>query len=145
MPSGSIPKSNPLVGRLCQWRSCEKYRHPGWPLRSTRRLTARPITHFVAEDRILGVVEAKKLTVGPDGVLPQAERYSKGIEQTPRFQGEFGVPFLYSTNGERIMFHDVRSPLNRSREVRGFRTADALKEALGRTLSRNSQSWARSR
>jgi hypothetical protein len=32
---------------------------------------------------ILGVVEAKKLTLGPQGVLPQAERYSKGIKTNP--------------------------------------------------------------
>ena len=58
--------------------------------------------------RIQAVVEAKKLTVGPQGVLTQAERYSRGIQQQPRWQGEYGVPFLYSTNGEQIRFHDVR-------------------------------------
>ncbi len=31
-------------------------------------------------------------------------------------------PFLYSTNGEVIWFHDVRHPLNRSRRVAGFHT-----------------------
>src|SRR6476646_8353796 len=50
--------------------------------------------------RVQAVVEAKKVTLGPQGVLTQAERYSKGIAQVPRYQGEFGVPFLYSTNGE---------------------------------------------
>ena len=60
-------------------------------------------------DRILGVAEAKKLTIGPDGVLPQAERYSKGVEQTPRYQGEFGVPFLYSK--KRRAGHVPRRPL----------------------------------
>jgi type I restriction enzyme, R subunit len=30
-------------------------------------------------ERIQAVVEAKKLTVGPQGVLTQAERYSKGV------------------------------------------------------------------
>src|SRR5215469_2870090 len=29
-------------------------------------------------DKILGIVEAKKLTLGPQNVLTQAERYSKG-------------------------------------------------------------------
>ena len=94
-----------------------------------------PADYALAEGgRILGVVEAKKLTVGPDGVLTQAERYSRGIDQTPRYQGEFGVPFLYSTNGKRVMFHDVRNPLNRSREVSGFHTPGALGEMLGRDL-----------
>ena len=71
-------------------------------------------TDYALCDRgqIRGVVEAKKVTLGPQGVLVQAERYAKGIDQTPRYQGEFGVPFLYSTNGEQIWFHDVRNPLN---------------------------------
>ncbi len=78
------------------------------------------------------MVEAKKLTVGPEGVLTQAERYSRGIRQQPRYLGEYGVPFLYSTNGERIRFHDVRRELNRSRDVSAFHTPDALRELLDR-------------
>ncbi len=50
---------------------------------------------------VRGVVEAKKLTIGPRGVLTQAERYSLGIQQLPLSQGQFGVPFLYSTNLNR--------------------------------------------
>src|SRR5579859_2037785 len=72
--------------------------------------------------RCLGVAEAKKLTLGPQGVLVQAERYSKAIDQKPKYQGEFGAPFLYATNGEVLWFHDVRHPLNRSRQVSGFHT-----------------------
>ncbi len=82
--------------------------------------------------RILGVAEAKKVSVGPQGVLTQAERYAKGIDGETRYQGEFGVPFLYSTNGEEIWFHDVRDPLNRSRRVAEFHTPAALTEMLGR-------------
>jgi type I restriction enzyme, R subunit len=83
---------------------------------------------------VRGVVEAKKVTLGPQGVLTQAVRYSKGIKQIPRYQGEFGVPFLYSTNGEVIWFHDVREELNRSRPVSGFHTPAALDEMLTRNL-----------
>jgi type I restriction enzyme, R subunit len=82
--------------------------------------------------RILGVVEAKRLTVGPMGVLTQAARYSRGIRQQPRWQGEYGVPFLYSTNGEQMRFHDVRRELNRSRWVSGFHSPLALVEMLER-------------
>jgi type I restriction enzyme R subunit len=85
-----------------------------------------------AQDQILGVAEAKKVTLGPQGVLTQAERYSKAINQQPRYQGEFGAPFLYSTNGEEIWFHDVRHALNRSRRVAGFHTPSALLEQLTR-------------
>jgi type I restriction enzyme R subunit len=87
---------------------------------------------LAADGRVVGVVEAKKLTLGPQGVLVQAERYSRGIDQTPLFQGEFGVPFLYATNGEVLWFHDVRHPLNRSRPVSGFHTPSALTELLRR-------------
>src|SRR5581483_9446677 len=84
--------------------------------------------------RVVGVVEAKKLTIGAEGVLTQAERYSRGVRQQPRYQGEYGVPFLYSTNGERIRFHDVRRELTRSRDVAAFHTPGALREMLDRDV-----------
>ena len=34
------------------------------------------------DGQILGIVEAKKLTLGPQSVLTQAERYSKGATST---------------------------------------------------------------
>src|SRR6266700_1797533 len=85
-----------------------------------------------ADGYVRGVVEAKKVSLGPQGVLAQAERYSKGVSQLPKYQGEFGVPFLYSTNGEVVWFHDVRHELNRSRQVSGFHTPTALGELLAR-------------
>jgi type I restriction enzyme, R subunit len=77
---------------------------------------------------IRAVVEAKKVGAGPQEVLRQAERYSSGTSQEPRYQGEFGVPFLYSSNGELIWFHDVRHKLNRSRVISRFHTPSALRE-----------------
>jgi type I restriction enzyme, R subunit len=71
----------------------------------------------------LGVVEAKKVALGPQGVLTQAERYSRGFTANPIVYGDgFRVPFLYSTNGEVIWFHDIREPLNRSRRLSAFHT-----------------------
>jgi type I restriction enzyme R subunit len=94
---------------------------------------AGPADYALCDDgHVRGVVEAKKVTLGPQGVLTQAERYSKGIQQVPRYQSEFGVPFLYSTNGEVTWFHDVRHELNRSRRVSGFHTPAALEEMLSR-------------
>lgn len=85
------------------------------------------------EKRLIGVVEAKKLTVGPDGVLTQAARYSRGLARTAyQLPDGHHVPFLYSTNGELIRFHDVRHTLNRSREISGFHRSDALQEMLSR-------------
>jgi type I restriction enzyme R subunit len=96
---------------------------------------AGPADYALCSDgRIVGIVEAKKLTLGPQNVLSQAERYSKGLEQGGTRFGEFGAPFLYSTNGEVIWFHDVRHQLNRSRQVVAFHTPDALRELLNQKI-----------
>jgi type I restriction enzyme R subunit len=85
--------------------------------------------------QIVGIVEAKKLTLGPQNVLSQAERYSKGLKSGPLNFSGFHVPFLYSTNGEVIWYHDVRHPLNRSRQVAKFHTPEALAEWLDRDFA----------
>lgn len=84
------------------------------------------------DGKTLGIVEAKKLSLGPQGVLVQAERYSRGASQNPLNYRGFHVPFLYSTNGEAIWFHDIRNPLNTSRKISGFHTPAALEEMLRR-------------
>src|SRR5713101_821777 len=80
--------------------------------------------------QLLGIVEAKRLSLGPQNVLTQAERYSKGATENPLNFRSYRVPFLYSTNGEVIWHHDIRHPLNRSRRIAGFHTPDALAEQL---------------
>src|ERR1035441_1309551 len=85
--------------------------------------------------QIVGIVEAKKLTLGPQNVLSQAERYSKGLKTSPLNFSGFHVPFLYSTNGEVIWYHDVRHSLNRSRQVARFHTPEALAEWLDRDFT----------
>lgn len=82
------------------------------------------------DGQILGIVEAKKLTLGPQNVLTQAERYSRGATSNSlNFDGH-RVPFLYSTNGEVIWHHDIRRSLNRSRRISHFHTPNALRERL---------------
>ncbi|HLA10761.1 MAG TPA: DEAD/DEAH box helicase family protein [Pyrinomonadaceae bacterium] len=82
--------------------------------------------------KIVGVVEAKKLTLGPQNVLTQAERYSRGLNNTHfHFHGYY-VPFLYSTNGEVVWFHDVRHERSRSRQIVRLHTPAALTELLER-------------
>jgi type I restriction enzyme, R subunit len=82
------------------------------------------------DGQILGIVEAKKLTLGPQGVLMQAERYCTGITDSPFSYRGFRVPFLYSTNGESIWYHDIRHELSRSHVIAQFHTPDALVERL---------------
>src|SRR6185369_13709677 len=84
------------------------------------------------DGRIVAVVEAKKLTLGPQNVLTQAERYSRGVAASKLNFDGFRVPFLYSTNGAVIWFHDVRHKLSRSRAVAQFHSPSALREMLAR-------------
>ena len=78
--------------------------------------------------QILGIIEAKKLTLGPQNVLTQAERYARGVKNPfINFRG-FRVPFLYATNGEIIWYHDIRHPLSRSYPISRFHTPAALVE-----------------
>ena len=86
------------------------------------------------DDQVTAVVEAKKLTVGPQNVLTQAERYGRGLRGANFDFNGVRCPFLYSTNGEIIWFHDVRHRLNRSRKISNFHTPSALRELLGRDL-----------
>jgi type I restriction enzyme R subunit len=116
---------------------------PSRPLSSVTRHAIKeyptengPADYALCRDgRVFGVVEAKKLSLGPQGVLTQAERYSRGATANPfNFDG-FHVPFLYSTNGKVIWFHDVRHALNRSRRIAGFHSPSALEEMIGRDFS----------
>lgn len=126
-----------------------KLRNAGWriaPFKAERPLSAYDhcaIEEFPTESgpadyalcvdgKILGVVEAKKLTLGPQEVLPQAERYSRGLGSSPFDFNGFHIPFLYSTNGEVIWHHDIRHPLNRSHQLAAFHTPEALREFLER-------------
>src|SRR5438132_171695 len=52
-----------------------------------------------ADGKILGVVEAKKLTLGPQNVLSQAERYAMGLAGKRFNFRAYGVPLLYATSG----------------------------------------------
>jgi type I restriction enzyme R subunit len=88
---------------------------------------------LLSHGSVIGVVEAKKLTVGPQNVLTQAARYSQGVKESQAtYQEGHRVPFLYSTNGEQVFFQDIRDPLNPSRKVKTFHTLGALREKLSR-------------
>lgn len=115
----------------------------GWLLRKTAgrtpcRLSEYPTTNgpadyaLCADGRVLAFVEAKKVSVAPQEVLPQARRYGKGLKDAPHTSGGDHVPFIYSTNGEVIWFRDLRRKENLSRQVSGFHTPDALREMLTR-------------
>jgi type I restriction enzyme R subunit len=90
---------------------------------------------LAADQQLLAVVEAKKLSLGPQNVLAQSERYSRGASANLQDHRGYRVPFLYSTNGEVIWFHDIRDPMNRSRQITDFHTPNALRELLKRDFA----------
>jgi type I restriction enzyme R subunit len=93
--------------------------------------SAGPADYALCFDgHILGVIEAKRLTLGPQNVLTQAERYSRGASSNPLNFNGYYVPFIYSTNGEIIWHDDVRHSQHRSRRIAFFHTPDALRERL---------------
>ena len=90
--------------------------------------------------KLLGIIEAKKVTVNPQNVLEQAKRYSRGAANGPGNWNGFRVPFLFATNGEIIWYLDVRSEKPVSRLLANFHTAAALEEAFAFD-DRRSRKW----
>lgn len=83
-------------------------------------------------DQLLGIIEAKKVGTGPANVLEQAKRYARTVAKGVGNWRGYRVPFLFSTNGERIFFLDVRRETALSREVAEFFTAEGLAERFAR-------------
>ena len=84
--------------------------------------------------KLLGIIEAKKVGVGPYNVLEQAKRYSRGAFDGPGNWNGYRVPFLYSTNGEVIWFIDVRNEKGISRQISNFHTASFLEECFNKSV-----------
>src|SRR5260370_33418977 len=69
---------------------------------------------LIATGQLIGVVEAKKLTLGPQNVLTQAERYGRGLTDSPFDFGRYHFRLLYSTNRQRRCFTHAPPPLGAS-------------------------------
>jgi type I restriction enzyme, R subunit len=76
--------------------------------------------------KLLGVIEAKKVTVNPENVLEQAKRYARGAFDGAGDWNGFRVPFLYASNGTLIWHLDTRPTKLISRTVSDFHTPQAL-------------------
>jgi len=84
------------------------------------------------DGKVIAIVEAKRVGLGPQEVLSQAERYARGLTGSQfNFDG-LRAPFLYATNGEVIHFRDARHPLSRARKLAAFHNPQALRELLDR-------------
>lgn len=80
---------------------------------------------FVA-GHLLGIIEAKKVSTGVENVMEQAKRYAKGLPDSVGSWRGYQTPFLYSSNGEKIFFWDVRGARNLTHEIADFHTPQAL-------------------
>lgn len=87
---------------------------------------------FFVNGKLLGLMEAKEASFDPQNVLRHAKHCSKGVKNGVGNWENYGVPLLYSTNGERIFFLDVRKENNPCREIFAYPTPDALNEIYER-------------
>lgn len=93
--------------------------------------------------RLLGIIEAKKVTVAPQNVLEQAKRYAAGVFHGLGNWDGLRVPFLYASNGTIIWFFDARQPKPAARRVSDFHTPDALDSYFSQDL-KSAVDWLRS-
>jgi len=90
--------------------------------------------------QLLGLIEAKKLAIGPENALEQAKRYAKGVPNTIGEWREYKVPFLYSTNGENIFFLDLRNQKSTSQPLSDFHSPQALLDKFNRD-TQDAENW----
>lgn len=90
--------------------------------------------------KLLGIIEAKKVSVGAENVLEQAKRYARSVANTVGEWREYKVPFLYSTNGESIFHLDVRKKENSSHQLIDFHSPQALLDKYNRD-SEKAEKW----
>ncbi len=94
----------------------------GWPRRKGKaspafRTEEEETAHGPADyalwldDRVVGIVEAKKLTIGPQNVLTQAERYARGLNDSPlRLRRHpLPVPLLHERRGDLVPRRPARA------------------------------------
>lgn len=99
----------------------------------------------------VAIVEAKRKHIDVSAALQQAKRYSRSFQPSPEVdlpitsastQGEFRIPFVFSTNGRPylrqlaeqsgVWFCDVRRPENLGHVLDGWYTPEGLSALLQR-------------
>jgi len=147
-----VPERDDLEWKTRRERIDPKLKAAGWLVTRGDQLTELPqaptaLTELPTDNgpadyawamggHLIGVAEAKKVGTEPQEVLRQAERYALGLTNTGFNADGYGVPFLYSSNGEIIWFRDVRHPMNAQRKIARFHTPGAIEEMLSRDLQK---------
>jgi len=120
------------VLEACGWRVVPYQEGKDYSLQAACAITEFPTENgpadyvLAAKGELLAIVEAKKVALGVQSVLSQAQRYAKGIK--PHKYGDYGVPFAYSSNGNEFYFQDLRETRGYSRAVAKFHTVNGLRE-----------------
>jgi type I restriction enzyme R subunit len=124
---------------------------PGWEIvpyiagMDTGKLTHHAVEEFptangpadyalFVDGKLLGIIEAKRISVNPQNVLEQAKRYAAGCPATIGIWNSFKVPFLYASNGTQIWFADVREDTYYARELLDFHTPRAVEEMYAKNF-----------
>ena len=89
---------------------------------------------FFINEKLVAVLEAKKVSTAVQEVLGQSKRYSRGMENGIGNWDGYKIPLLYSSNGEITWFVDIRNSKNIRRKTNGIHTPDAMLEILGRNI-----------
>jgi len=126
---------------------------PAWTIIHYRNISGVPLNHHAVEEyptrfgfadyalfvngKLLGIIEAKKVTVAPQNVLEQAKRYSMDVVDGVGDWHGFHVPFLYASNGEVIWYADIRHDKSLSRKISSFHTPVALEEFYKQAITIN--------
>ena len=78
----------------------------------------------------IATIKTKKLSVRPQNVLCQAQRYAQIIQNTPLSYNCYQILFNYSTNRVVIWFKDLLFTCSRLRKIVAFHTHVTLEELL---------------
>ncbi|MCB5285235.1 MAG: DEAD/DEAH box helicase family protein [Candidatus Cloacimonetes bacterium] len=90
--------------------------------------------------KLLGIIEAKRVSIDAHNALEQAKRYSLGCANTIGEWNAFRVPFIYSSNGVRSWFADIRGAAYSAREISGFHSPEALWDIFNQSMG-ESYNW----
>lgn len=83
----------------------------------------------------IGIIEAKRRSKNPSNHLQQARNYAKAIEGSTTHNGVYGVPFVFTSNGETIVADDLREGTPDTREIRSFYTPENISRQLSLNIT----------
>jgi type I restriction enzyme R subunit len=81
------------------------------------------------------IIEAKRQSKNPNNHLQQARNYAQVIKGGTTYNGIYRVPFVLASNGETIVFDDLREGTPDPREIRSFYKPDDISRRLSLNIS----------